>query len=938
VAAPIEQQVNGVEGLRHLCSRCTDDGRYTLQVIFDPGVDLTLAQVLVQNRVSLALPLLPDAVKQIGVTVKKKSPGVLLFVVLYSPDASRDTLALSNYASIQLKDELARAPGVGEVVLFGGQEYGLRIWLDPDRLAARNLTAGDVTKALRDQNAQVAAEPVGQPPAAPGQGLQYTLSTLGRLADLEQLENIVVKTGAGGQVVRLKDVARLELGAAASQHFAEFDGKSVVALGIAPSPQAKPRDVSAAVHERMDRLRQNFPPGIDSTLACDLGPVWEAGGQKGLGGLLVEPTLPGNLSAERTLRLVEHCGTVLREAEGVQHVLALSEDPFARFGDGPSLVTLLETKQADRERLPRDVRARLEQDVAEAAPRLRELSGPGGYPVDFAVRGPEADAVRDFGAKLAERLARTGKLTDLAAGPGAERRPQLTVVIDRTAAADRGVSVSDISNTLQTCLGPVHVANFGKFGRTWQIQVQVAAEPGRDRLEAVKQLKVRNARGEMVPLAGIAVLREEAGTGSLDRLDLEPMAEITANPAQGVSLAEARWLCETLAEEVRKGLQLSPAYGLVWMQELPEPKPMAVAERNATPDPPPPEVTVSKPVVRKLTDSEVYTGRTQAVATVDLHPRVSGYLVRAAFKEGTDVKKSDLLFEIDPRPYQAQLEQAQSQLQVQEASLKLARATFDRDRAAAKAAPGAVSQPQLDQDRAAVEEAEARLKAARAGIDACKLNLELTHVTAPIDGRIGRRLLDPGNLVKADDTLLATIVSVDPMYVYFEMDERTVLRLRLLAREGKGKAPGEGQTPVHLGLADETGFPRRGVVDFTDNQVNPETGTLRARAVFSNADRVLSPGLFARVRLPVGAPHEAVLVPEEAVATDQGQKFVYLVNDRSKVVSRPVKVGAAENDLRVIEAGLQPGERVIVRGVQRVRPGMTVRPREVPAPARTPPK
>src|SRR5262249_53860949 len=148
------------------CSRCTDDGRYTLQVIFNPGVDLTLAQVLVQNRVSLALPVLPDAVKRLGVTVKKKSPGVLLFVVLYSPNGSRDNLYLSNYASIQIKDELARARGVWDVILFGGQEYGLRVWLDPDRLAARNLTAGDVVKALREQNAQVMAEPAGQPPAA----------------------------------------------------------------------------------------------------------------------------------------------------------------------------------------------------------------------------------------------------------------------------------------------------------------------------------------------------------------------------------------------------------------------------------------------------------------------------------------------------------------------------------------------------------------------------------------------------------------------------------------------------------------------------------------------------------------------------------------------------------------------------------------------------
>ncbi|HJT76845.1 MAG TPA: efflux RND transporter permease subunit, partial [Gemmataceae bacterium] len=213
VAAPVEQQVNGVEGLRQLCSRSTDDGRYTLQVIFAPGVDLTLAQVLVQNRVNLALLMLPDVVKQRGVTFEKKCPGVLLFVLLYSPDGSRGELALSNYASLQIQDELARVRGVGDVTKFGGQDYGMRIWLEPDRLAARNLAAGDVVKALETQNAQVTGE----------SGAPYTVHTLGRLADIDRIGDIVIKTGAGGHVVRLKDVARVELGGGAG-HFARLDG------------------------------------------------------------------------------------------------------------------------------------------------------------------------------------------------------------------------------------------------------------------------------------------------------------------------------------------------------------------------------------------------------------------------------------------------------------------------------------------------------------------------------------------------------------------------------------------------------------------------------------------------------------------------------------------------------------------------------------------
>ncbi len=212
VAAPIEQQVNGVENMMYMSSQCTNDGTYTLTVTFANGVDLNMAQVLVQNRVALAQPILPELVRRRGVTVKKKSPSVLMIVNLFSPDDSRDNLYLSNYATIQLKDELARLSGVGDITYMGQRDYSMRLWLDPEKMQARSLTASDVVTAIQQQNTQVAAGQLGQPPVAAGQVFQITMSTLGRLTDVDQFANMILKTDAAGRLVRLGDVANIELG------------------------------------------------------------------------------------------------------------------------------------------------------------------------------------------------------------------------------------------------------------------------------------------------------------------------------------------------------------------------------------------------------------------------------------------------------------------------------------------------------------------------------------------------------------------------------------------------------------------------------------------------------------------------------------------------------------------------------------------------------
>jgi multidrug efflux pump len=272
VAAPIEQQVNGVENMLYMSSQCTNDGTYTLTVTFKLGVDLNMAQVLVQNRESLADPILPDLVKRRGVAVKKKSPSILMIINLFSPDSSRDNLYMSNYATIQLKDELARLPGVGDITYIGQRDYSMRIWVDPQKMAFRSLTAADVVAAINSQNAQVAAGRLGQPPVATGQVFQYTISTLGRLFDVSQFADMIVKTDDQGRIVRLKDVATVELGAREYDQNCTLDGRSSVALSVYQRPGSNALETASVVREKMEDLKERFPSGLDYQIVYDTTP------------------------------------------------------------------------------------------------------------------------------------------------------------------------------------------------------------------------------------------------------------------------------------------------------------------------------------------------------------------------------------------------------------------------------------------------------------------------------------------------------------------------------------------------------------------------------------------------------------------------------------------------------------------------------------------
>jgi RND family efflux transporter MFP subunit len=350
---------------------------------------------------------------------------------------------------------------------------------------------------------------------------------------------------------------------------------------------------------------------------------------------------------------------------------------------------------------------------------------------------------------------------------------------------------------------------------------------------------------------------------------------------------------------------------------------------RAPSDPPAPEavpVTVSYPIERDVTDHADFTGRTVAVDSVEVRAHVWGYLDKVNFKEGVLVKKGDVLFELDPRPYQAILNQAKAKVAQDEAQLKFDDAEHQRN--VRLVATGAVSRSDLDKSLAARGVDVANVAADKALVASRELDLGYTKVVAPVSGRVSRYVVTVGNLIQSGDqnggTLLTTIVSVDPMYAYFDVDEQTVLRVRRLIREGKARSARDAEVPVWLGLANEEGYPHRGTINFVDNQVNPKTGTLRLRGVFPNQDEALAPGYFARVRVPIGFPHQALLVSDRAIDTDQGQKIVYVVDRDNKVVSRPVRLGALHDGLREVTEGLKSGERVIVKGLQQARPGITV--------------
>ncbi|MEG2940312.1 MAG: efflux RND transporter periplasmic adaptor subunit [Thermomonas sp.] len=345
-----------------------------------------------------------------------------------------------------------------------------------------------------------------------------------------------------------------------------------------------------------------------------------------------------------------------------------------------------------------------------------------------------------------------------------------------------------------------------------------------------------------------------------------------------------------------------------------------------------PQVSVAGVVSESVQRWDDFTGRVSAVDSVELRPRVSGYVQRVAFAEGQDVRKGDLLFVIDQRPYRAALEQARAQLDRARSEASLAAAQDAR--AVNLIEAKAISREDFESRRAASRQGNASVRAAEAAVSAARLDLQFTEVRSPINGRAGRVLVTTGNLAQADATLLTTVVSQDPVYVDFEADERAWLRYGQQAASGERAVV---RNPVQVGLASEDGFPHTGSVASVDNQVDPGTGTIRARAIVANPDRMLMPGLFARVRLAGSGTAQALLVDDKAVMTDQDRKYVYVIGEGNTAQRRDVTLGSLANGLRVVETGLKPGDKVIVNGLQKVfMPGMPVAPTTVAMRATTP--
>ena len=343
-------------------------------------------------------------------------------------------------------------------------------------------------------------------------------------------------------------------------------------------------------------------------------------------------------------------------------------------------------------------------------------------------------------------------------------------------------------------------------------------------------------------------------------------------------------------------------------------------------EPPPSKVTVAKVAPQDVTEWDEFTGRLEAVNSVSVRPRVSGYVSAVRFEEGAIVRRGDPLFLIDPRPFEAEVDRLRAELNRARATVR--RAKSELDRAGRLASENAMSHEEQERRASFAEESSAQVAAVEAALRAAELNLEFTRITSPIDGRVGRAIVTQGNLVSSgpgEATILTTVVSLDPIYATFDADEQAYLQYSAMARKAAG-AKGQGALPIRLALASDRSFPIEGKLNFLDNQIDPATGTIRARAIFRNADRSLTPGLFVRLQLPKATKRAGLLIQDRAVGTDLDKRFVYVVKPDHTIEYRGVELGPLVNGLRVVRSGVNNGDLVVVNGLQRVRPGVKVEP------------
>ena len=368
--------------------------------------------------------------------------------------------------------------------------------------------------------------------------------------------------------------------------------------------------------------------------------------------------------------------------------------------------------------------------------------------------------------------------------------------------------------------------------------------------------------------------------------------------------------------------------GLLIMSSLTSCK-RGAAGPGGTPQVATPEVTVAKPIAKRLKDWDEFTGRLTSRNRVDIHARVSGYLTKVSFKEGTEVKAGDLLFTIDPRPYQAIVERAEAMLAQAKTASELA--GVEAKNATALRQGQAISAEESERRLKSATGEQAGVRGAEAALRAARLDLEFTEIHAPISGRISDARVTEGNLISGgtqNATLLTTIVELDPIYCEIEADERSVLKYREMHKSGERVSAMYERIPAEMELINQDGWPNHGEVDFVDNQINPATGTIRARAVFPNADHLMAPGFFAKVRIPGGGEYDGLLIRDSAVGDDQGSSFVWVLDAEDKAAYRPVVLGPLLEGLRIVRSGLKADDRVVVLGLMSVRNGVKVKPTE----------
>lgn len=341
-----------------------------------------------------------------------------------------------------------------------------------------------------------------------------------------------------------------------------------------------------------------------------------------------------------------------------------------------------------------------------------------------------------------------------------------------------------------------------------------------------------------------------------------------------------------------------------------------------------PPISMATVINERITEWDEFTGRLEAPESVALRPRISGYIESVSYKEGALVQEGDVLFTIDDAPFNAEVQRLTAELADVQSQLKLAKSSYKR--ALGLNSSNAISKEDLDSRSAELEQAKARLRSVAAALDVAKLNLDYTQVTAPISGRVSNALETKGNYVTAGSSLLTSIVSVDRVYAYFDADEQTYLKYLKLEKDGSRPSARDTQNPVYMGLANDSDYPHKGYIDFIDNQINPATGTIRGRAVFENLNGQFMPGMFARLKLIGSAPYEGILITDKAISTDLKTKYVLVIDEQNTAQYRPVVLGEKLNGLRIVKSGLAPEERIVVNGLQRVRPGSPVAPTEVP--------